>query len=676
MPTGRVRFAQSGRGDPADFYRSTVGFPTPWRRFLPTDPTSPHWYDEPALKTLVFNHVAATRRDGSPDLLLRDFVLQFRGLTGTAKAKAVCDRLPRIKRLRDFEEDEAAVVDLLRAMRAEAMLPKPKVLGAVGLDHVRACFEARYGVVADRFWYRKVEGMDGGVPFVVEAAVAATKEPGEVFHAVNFSPTFGDPFDGRYLAGEKASGYGALGLLRAAHVLEGPSAAFVHVVCPALTFLDRGKSRLNPPRGLVVAAQGALWGVAKTLHAEGERRRRDAAGARRDRERLEREARRRRWTLKDAAFAVMEQAWAQATDNGRFEARARTVFYQARPLVQRYTDAELKDDYFTQTLLPLYEREARRLPGVYYEARGTLYEPHTGVAVELGTREVEAYRFPLWLYDKILFVEKQGLWPPLKTAQLAERYDMAIAAGEGFATVAARTLLDRADKDRAYRLFVLHDADPGGYNIARTLRDETERMPGYRVEVVDLGLRFEEGLALGLSTETFTRKKELPTGLLPALTTREREAFVGQAQGIWGGEKRSWICERIELNALTSPQLVAYIEAGLEREGATTKVVPDAATIRGEGESMARDATRKALREELQRLLDLDAVVDAVADRWGSDAFAEDLARLTPEAVRAGLDEDRTERWRAVVAAAIDRRIDQSRPRLRSLLEEAFPRRP
>jgi hypothetical protein len=44
-----------------------------------------------------------------------------------------------------------------------------------------------------------------------------------------------------------------------------------------------------------------------------------------------------------------------------------------------------------------------------------------------------------------------------------------------------RTILQRADRDRAYRLFVLHDADPAGYNIARTLRDETHRMPGYHV---------------------------------------------------------------------------------------------------------------------------------------------------------------------------------------------------
>ena len=69
---------------------------------------------------------------------------------------------------------------------------------------------------------------------------------------------------------------------------------------------------------------------------------------------------------------------------------------------------------------------------------------------------------------------------------------MAVIAAEGYATEAARMLFKRADKDKNYRLFVLHDADPVGYNIARTLREETKRMPGYSVEVVDLGLKLDE----------------------------------------------------------------------------------------------------------------------------------------------------------------------------------------
>ncbi len=91
---------------------------------------------------------------------------------------------------------------------------------------------------------------------------------------------------------------------------------------------------------------------------------------------------------------------------------------------------------------------------------------------------MEAYVFPSWLYDKILYVEKKGVWPILQSARLAERYDMAVVAGEGYATEAIRVLFQASKQRIDYQLFVLHDADPDGYNIARTLREETARMPG------------------------------------------------------------------------------------------------------------------------------------------------------------------------------------------------------
>jgi len=612
---GMGNVAQLHRAPTDDFYAASVAFPAAWRKFLPTDPTPPAWYDGAALRGLVFSYVAAAERAGVPGPTLHEFVREFRGLSGTAKAKAVAADLPGIRRLADFAGNEAAVDVLLAAMQREARPPKAAVLGLVGPEHLRACFDAWYGLTSDRFWYHRVWGEVAGMPYVVEAAVAETDRPGEVYHGINFSPTFSDPLADVRLASPKFATYGILGFLGRAHVVADrergepplfPAAAILHIVCPTLNFLDRGKTRLHPSPWVQEAVSTTLWRVAQTAWKEGERREKDAAKA--EREDAAREKSRQRatpkWTLKDAAFEVMEEAWALATGGGAIEASARTVFYQARPLVQRYTDDVLTDTYCTQTLMPAYEREVRKLPGVYYEARGTLHEPHTGNKVELGTREVADYTFPAWVYDKILFVEKQGLYPPLATAQLAERYDMAIIAGEGFATVAARQLLRRADRDQTYRLFVLHDADPAGYNIARTLREETARMPGYRVEVIDLGLRFEDGEAMDLQRETFTRRKALPVGL--ELTEREHEVFQGR-HAFDGKGKSVWVGERIELNAMTSPQLVAYIEQGLKDAGATAKVVPDAARINYEAHDVARARTEAVLREAILEALDVEA---------------------------------------------------------------------
>ena len=67
----------------------------------------------------------------------------------------------------------------------------------------------------------------------------------------------------------------------------------------------------------------------------------------------------------------------------------RTLFYKVRPLVQKRTDKELEYKYFSQTLLPEYQREHEVLDGLYYEARGELHHPHDGTVTQLGTREVE-----------------------------------------------------------------------------------------------------------------------------------------------------------------------------------------------------------------------------------------------------------------------------------------------
>jgi hypothetical protein len=168
--------------------------------------------------------------------------------------------------------------------------------------------------------------------------------------------------------------------------------------------------------------------------------------------------------------------------------------------------------------------------------------------------------------------------------------------------------------------------------------------------------------------ETFTRKRALPKRLV--LSERARQAFVGRPTRSSDG-KPAWICERIELNALSSPQLVTYIETGLGRVGATAKVVPDADTIRTEGEGAARSTTVAALRNELAAILDLEAI----ADGWGPDAFAGDLNRLGPDSVASDLESERTRSWRDAVEIVIDDRVNRSRPELRRLLTQAINRR-
>jgi hypothetical protein len=140
------------------YYSPTVSTEDGWKKVMPKDPTSPHWYDFKSLGKLIFGHVNLVKRgDQSKNLTLRDFVMQFKGLTGSVKAGRVCKALPKIKRLTDFQGNEALLEKLLKAMQSEARVVKAEALGQVGEEHFFRRFDQWFGVVENRFWYKKVE---------------------------------------------------------------------------------------------------------------------------------------------------------------------------------------------------------------------------------------------------------------------------------------------------------------------------------------------------------------------------------------------------------------------------------------------------------------------------------------------------------------------------------------
>jgi hypothetical protein len=99
-------------------------------------------------------------------------------------------------------------------------------------------------------------------------------------------------------------------------------------------------------------------------------------------------------TLKEAAWAVMEDAYRLASGDGRYPANARQIMYAARPEILRLTGKDKLDDaYFTQVLLPDYVAEHGKETewDVVFDARGTFTEPHTTREVRLGTIDVRAY---------------------------------------------------------------------------------------------------------------------------------------------------------------------------------------------------------------------------------------------------------------------------------------------
>jgi hypothetical protein len=585
-------------------YKRTVG--TDWRKPLPTDRTSPHWYDEAALQKLVFSHIEASR-NGHPDLPLGEFIRQFDGLSSTMKATRVAAPVG-IERLSDFESRPGQIRTLLYAMWREARVLKPKVLGQVPEEHYRACLEQWYAIESGGWWFRRKALMVDDIPWAIEFALAETKDEGDCFFGVNYSPTYSDPLAGTWLEGHDDSFTGVESVLGEANAYPDEDndyrrACVLHIVSPALEFTDKGKTRLNPPEPVVEAIGTMLRSATKDLFKERKRdQRAAAAGERRRRVKGDDHV-----TLKVACFNVMEESTAAVSGDGALRFSSHTLFYAVRARIQRYTDAELNDPYFSQDVLVAYQQEHGVIEGLYREPRGHLHEPHTGVSVPLGTIAVRAYVPSEWTFDKIIYVEKEGLWPTLQDAQLAERLDAAVIVGQGYAVEACREFLEGLPEG-VYRIFVVHDADWHGYNIAITLSEETDRMPGYSVDVTDLGLTVADAKDLGLAPEKVTRKTGLPWRVEERLTAEECEWFEGEPF-VTRRSKTHYSCLRTELNAFTGPDLISYIEQGLKREGATAKLVPPIKVIDAEIDRHHEERTRAELDAQIHELVGFEGLV-------------------------------------------------------------------
>ena len=79
-----------------------------------------------------------------------------------------------------------------------------------------------------------------------------------------------------------------------------------------------------------------------------------------------------RTTQKEAAWEVMEESYIAASGGARhLPAKARQIYYQARPKIMAMTDdKELAYGYFSQTLLPDYiEEHGVDWNVVYYACR-------------------------------------------------------------------------------------------------------------------------------------------------------------------------------------------------------------------------------------------------------------------------------------------------------------------
>jgi DNA topoisomerase VI subunit B len=582
-----------------------------WTKWLPSHPTSPHWYNAERLENLIASYVAA-ERSGGRARTVREFVAEFRGLAGTAKQKQVLAGagLERAY-LRDLVAagriDHSALDALLQAMQRLSAPVKPEALGILGEAHFDAWIAN--GTDSDGFRYKRLTGIDTeGLPFVVECAFALSEDPllQGVHIGLNWSVPLSNPIErNEFTAADGDTVWGLGGLLESNRIDldDDPICLALHIICPRFKFLERGKGSVHLPPAFAQAVSKAVLDTTREWAAVKKKQERDQRQAERLMERISRKPH-EHVSVKQAAYNVIPEAYRKASGNGRYPANARQIMYAARPAIQELTGRSLDDTYFTQTLLPDYMREHAEEAAnwdVVYDARGHLWEPHSGYEVGLGTLGVREYladmrstprglgisipdfsfQFPtcgpMNRYGAILYVEKEGFLPLLRQVGLAEKYDMAIMSSKGMGTTAVRTLFEKLSGQ--VMILVLHDFDKSGFSIVGTLRRDTRRYAFTTVpRVIDLGLRLEDVLKWNLAAEDVINDSDPTDNLMENGATPEEVAFLRGTPMFDGGRRQKYRGQRVELNAFTSDQFIAWLEGKLQEHG-VEKVIPDDTTL-------------------------------------------------------------------------------------------------
>jgi DNA topoisomerase VI subunit B len=218
-----------------------------WTKWLPSWPTSAHWYDISRFRRYMAAHIAHRG-----DITVREFISEFRGLSGTAKQKEVLAETGASHvSLHSFFGVQKAntknIAKLLASLKKHSKPVPPVQLGIIGEEHFQRLME-QAGGDPKTFTYNRSRGETGGIPRVVEFAFgihrdglsAASGPRRKIITGVNFSPGINHPF--RQLGHRGESLDSILANVRAN--TSQPVIAVLHLACPRVAYTDRGKSAI------------------------------------------------------------------------------------------------------------------------------------------------------------------------------------------------------------------------------------------------------------------------------------------------------------------------------------------------------------------------------------------------------------------------------------------------
>ncbi|RJQ48918.1 MAG: hypothetical protein C4538_03050 [Nitrospiraceae bacterium] len=298
-------------------------------------------------------------------------------------------------------------------------------------------------------------------------------------------------------------------------------------------------------------------------------------------------------------------------------AAVRQVFYQERNIINIKYQIDITDyNYFTQIICTEFIEEYPELEDrLLFERRGYFYNPFDGSELPLGTGDVISYitakpknkiyerrrlvfSFPVELQiPHVLFIEKAGFNVILKQSGLLNKLNLGVISTQGFGTRACKRLMDWFIS-RGIKVYILHDCDIQGYLIDSKFKTGSATFKK-KLDVECIGLKLNQVHELNKMgyVEEFQSKKKYKE-CLKIMTEDEKKFFIANA-----GDKKY---RRVELNTLTSDELVKFIEDRIP----AVEVKPSIEQLESFIEIDSAEIIKKALYEvygsKVSGLLDID----------------------------------------------------------------------